>query len=297
MTQHEEDVVSSSLFSMDSVLGFIKRGNKSSHKIANLLNKMGRIELSNQIESWKREKIFLFYNQSLEFFRNRVNFITECIENESLKNKEILDTLLRGLIEIYCRILFLSNSSDEEQLKRIIWQELYISALSDTDLTSNHSLRAGISVNYRILKNIKVSLPEFKEIRQIVQESLRKMSENKDLRSWKTKYIFPSVRKTIKDNLDETVEPIMSKHQLNKIYSMMSEQIHSNFYLEYGIFDSGDTEKYRIISFLVLIYLKFLYEIARKARAESDVEKLIQELKEFKIDYLRLWGFSKQFVK
>ncbi|MHA1919045.1 MAG: hypothetical protein ACTSWX_04805 [Promethearchaeota archaeon] len=294
--QHEGDFASPSFFSIESVLNFIKECNESSRSLAKSLHKIGRIELTNQMESWKRIKIFLFYNQSLEFFRNRVNFITECINTESLKNKEILDTLLRGLIEIYCRILLLSNSDDEEQLKRIIWQELYISALSDTELKSNKSLSSGISNNYEILRNINVPLPEFQEIRRIVQESLRKMSDNNKLRCWKREYGFPSVRKTIRDYLDETQEPKISKYQLLKIYSMESEQIHSNFYLEYGILDSGDTEKYRIISFLALIYTKFLFEIAKKARVEKDVEKLIQELKKFTIDYLRLWDLSKQFA-
>ncbi|MFW6173333.1 MAG: hypothetical protein ACOC5T_06265 [Elusimicrobiota bacterium] len=294
--QHEGDFASPSFFSIESVLNFIKKCNESSYNLANSLHKMGRIELTNQMESWKRIKTFLFYNQSLEFFRNRVNFITECINTESLKNKEILDTLLRGLIEIYCRILFLSNSNDEEQLKSIIWQELYISALSDTELKSNKSLSSGISNNYEILRNINVSLPEFQEIRRIVQESLHKMSDNNKLRRWKREYGFPSVRKTIKNYLDETQEPKISKYQLLKIYSMVSEQIHSNFYLEYGILDSGDKEKDRIILFLAPIYIKFLFEIAKKVRAKKDIEKLIQEFKKYAIDYLRLCDLSKQFA-
>ena len=77
--------MNSILFSLTSVTDFIEKCNVSSQKIAHSLADIGKIELPNQMESWKRVKIYFFYNQSLEYFRNRVNFITECIEKESLK--------------------------------------------------------------------------------------------------------------------------------------------------------------------------------------------------------------------
>ena len=285
--------MSLNLFSMTSVLRFLEKCNKFNQEISKSLAKIGGIELPNQMESWKRAKIYSCYDQYLEFFRNRVDFIIECIEIKSL-NKEILETLLRGLIEIYCRILFLSNSSDEEKLKRIIWQELYICPLSGTELKSNKNLNALISRNYKILQDIKVTLPALPRIRRIVQESLQKISRNKELRKLEEEYSFPSVARIIRDNLDEREEPIISKYQLYSNYSRLSEQIHANPYLEYVNHNSKDTGKYRIIAFLLLIYLKFLREIAKKAKMERDIEELIKEASEFREDFLRLWGFSKQ---
>lgn len=278
---------------MTSVLRFLEKCNKFNQEISKSLAKIGEIELPNQMESWKRVKIYSYYDQYLEYFRNRVDFIIECIEIKSL-NKEILETLLRGLIEIYCRILFLSNSSDEEKLKRIIWQELYICALSDTELKSNKNLNALISMNYKILQDIKVTLPALPKIRRIVQESLQKISRNKELRKLEEEYSFPSVARIIRDNLDEREEPIILKYQLYSNYSRLSEQIHANPYLEYANYNSKDTGKYRIIAFLLRIYLKFLRETAKKAKMERDIEELIKEASEFKEDFLRLWGFSKQ---
>ncbi len=52
--------------------------------------------------------------------------------------------------------------------------------------------------------------------------------------------------------------------------------------------------KFRIIAFLLIIYLKFLLEIAKKAGMEKDIKSLVQEASEFKEDFLRLWGLSKQ---
>lgn len=285
--------MSLNLFSMTSVLRFLEKCNKFNQEISKSLAKIGGIELPNQMESWKRARIYSYYDQSLEFFIDRVNFIIKCIEIKSL-NKEILETLLRGLIEIYCRILFLSNSSDEEKLKRIIWQELYICALSDTQLKSNKNLNALISMNYKILQDIKVTLPVLPKIRRIIQESLQKISRNKELRELEEEYSFPSVARIIRDDLDEREEPIISKYQLYKNYSRLSEQIHANAYLEYVNHNSKDTGKYRIIAFLLLIYLKFLRETAKKAKMERDIEELIKEASEFKEDFLRLWGFSKQ---
>jgi len=61
--------MSSILFSMNSVLSFIEKCNKSNQNIVQSLAAIGRIELLNQMESWKRTKIYNFYNQSLEFFK------------------------------------------------------------------------------------------------------------------------------------------------------------------------------------------------------------------------------------
>lgn len=287
------DVLGLNLFSMTSVLRFLKKCNKFNQEISKSLAKISSIDLPNQMESWKRAKIYSYYDQYLEFFKNRVDFIIECIEIESL-NKEILETLLRGLIEIYCRILFLSNNSDEEKLKRIIWQELYICALSDTELRPNKNINVLISMNYRILQDIKASLPPLQEIRQIVQESLQKISRNRELRNLEKEYSFPSAARIIRDNLDEREEPIILKYQLYRLYSRLSEQIHADPYLEYTNHSSKDMGKFRIIAFLLIIYLKFLLEIAKKAGMERDIEDLVQEASEFKEDFLRLWGLSKQ---
>jgi len=145
-------------------------------------------------------------------------------------------------------------------------------------------------MNYDILQDIKVPLPAFPKIRRIVQESLKKMTRNKELKNLEHKYAFPTVAKIINDNLDEGEEPTISKYQLYKLYSRLSEQIHADFYLEYGKHNFKDTDKYRIIAFLLLIYLKFLREMAKKAKMERNIEEFVKEASEFKIDFLRLWG-------
>lgn len=219
------------IFSFESILNFIGKCNKLNHELIMSIDTIGNISIPNQFESLKRVKNYHFKKRTLEFFENRINFIIDCI-NKKVSSLDILGNLLRGLIEIYCRVLYLQKISEEERIKKLIWHDIYSSLLIDIQFSQN-SYQI-IKVDYELLKHINASLPPLLELKKIIQESLETLSTKNQLRTLEKEYTFKSVRQIVKEYFDEKEKPPISKYALYKIYSLYSEQIHSNLIIEAG---------------------------------------------------------------
>ncbi len=274
-------------FSWGFVIDFLKKCNELNKQINKEIIKKSKIAHSTEIETLKKRRINHFYIYALEFFENRINFIIDCTEKE-IPNIEILDNLARGMIEIYCRVLYLTKKRNEnEKIKRIIWHELYLCALMPINPTNDL-----IRQDYKILDSMglveprypligqseknEVKLPSISKIRETVQNSLKTVTKLNELRVWEKNFQFPKVSWVIKDLLDENEIPKISKYSLNKLYSIFSEQMHANIYLEHGNKIDKRHEKFRITSFLALIYLKILRETSKNANLEKSVIEFIQ---------------------
>ncbi len=287
-------MASSDFFSISKAIDFIKKCTQTAHELRSSLKKIGRFELINDLDSWKRSKIINYYSQSVGFFEGRVEFFLACLELEDKRiNRDILETLFRGLIEMYCRILFLLNNSEDENLKKIIWQELCVIGLSDYDIKRNQSIRNLTSINYRILKDMKIMVPSVGDLRCYFQNKLERKPKDKKIKKMEEAFKFPGVKEIIWNYLDEKEKPIISKFLLYKRYSELSEQIHSNFLMEYV--GPNPYSKYRILAFLIILYLKYLKAIAKRTHSEFKIDELIEERETFMEDYMKLWGFFKQF--
>jgi hypothetical protein len=287
-------MASSGFFSLTTAIDFIMKCTQTAQKLRSSLRKIGRIELADDLGSWKRSKIINYYAQSVDFFEGRVDFFLACLELEDERiNRDILETLFRGLIEIYCRILFLLNNDEDEKVKKIIWQELYLIGLSGIDAKQHESINSLISINYRILEDMNIEMPNVNAIKLYVQSKLEHRPKDRKIEKIEKAFKFPGVREVIWKYLDEGEEPAISKYLLYKRYADLSEQIHSNFLMEYV--GSNPHSKYRILAFLMILYLKYLKAVGKITHSEAEIDALIIKRETFIPDYMRLWGFFKQY--
>lgn len=288
------------IFSFESILNFIDKCNKLNHELIKTIDTMGNISIPNQFESLKRVKTYHFKKRTLEFFENRINFIIDCI-NKKVSGLDILGNLLRGLIEIYCRVLYLQKINEEERIKKLIWHDIYSSLLIDIQF-SQQSFQI-IKDDYKLLKHINASIPPLQDLKKIIQESLKNLSTKNQLKKLEKEYKFKSVRQIIKEYFDEHEKPPISKYTLYKIYSLYSEQIHSNLIIEVGDTilskENKDCSKYNIIAFSIVIYIKHLCEIAKQIGEKNKAEELINEFedKNFSHAFLDLWKMHKYILR
>lgn len=283
------------LFSFDSVLNFEKKCINLSKDIIESIEKVGRLDLANKKDSFIRATILVFVKETLNFFIDRSEFIIEIINKKEIK-QEILRNLYRGLIEIYCRVLYMNNINDKEKIKRIIWRELYIVALMCRERNLSN-LPSIISLDYKIFKGIDVKFPEFKKFIDIVQNGLINLRDDKEFKKLREEFDFPSVRKVIKNHLNENEEPHISKVDMYYYYCIFSEQIHSNFNLEFS--NRKIDPKYQLTAWLILFHLKFLREVSRLINQHNEeVKNLVDEYNSnLKKQLVHLWHIDKQINK
>jgi len=275
------------VFSFNTAIDFEEKILLFSNELVNLIDKKGKIELPDPTESLVRVKILLFSRQSLKLFINRTEFILDYLKRENIEMEklEILRTLLRGLLEIYLKFVYLNNIREPERIKRIIWKELYVSALVIPKKESKM-----ISSNYAILNKFNINFPDFQEFSTLVQNYLKfDRTSMKELNKLRKDYDYPSIRNIIKECYHSRIneEPVMPEFFISYIYSVFSEQIHANQYFE-GI---GEINiRYQLLGFLTQIYLKFLKEITKLIKEEEEIDKLIEEWKKnIKPNFTELW--------
>jgi hypothetical protein len=281
--------------SAETGLDFLRRCNVTATRIEASIEKTGRLIILDNLLSWKRTKVLHYYSNALGFFVRRAEFFLDSIERGG-GYTDILETSFRGLIEIYCRILFLVNSGEDENLKKIIWNELYILGLSGSGVLRNGGVRLAASIDYKILTSLRVDVPNIEKFIRLIQKSLageQKDAEGKAFEKIKNKMGFPSVRSTIIKYLNEDAEPKITKYFLYRCYSTLSEQIHGNFLVEYA---GTRDRRSPAIALLILIYLRFLLEIARHLQSESEVSSLLEEFKDLRSDFGPLLNFSIEFA-
>ena len=197
------------------------------------LDKIGRIEIPDEIEGWKRARLYVYYSNGLDIFENRVKFILEAIDNR-MQRLDVIDQILRGMLELYCRFLFIVRSKEIDKFRRIIWQDLVTYCNLYVAPQKVSRLSSLLKVNYKILENMgeDTASLHIAAIKKELSISFSNMKETKNLRKIREKMGFPGIRKILVKYYDESEEPVILRKDLYRLYSRLSEQIHGNIYYE-----------------------------------------------------------------
>lgn len=257
------------------------------------LDKIGRIEIPDEIEGWKRARLYVYYSNGLDIFENRVKFILDAIDNR-MERLDVIDQILRGMLELYCRCLFIVRSEEIDKFRRIIWQDLVTYCNLYVTPQKASRLSSLLKVNYKILENLGEDIAnlDIAAIKKELSISFSNMKETKNLKKLREKMGFPSIRKILVKYYDESEEPVIARKDLFRLYSRLSEQIHGNIY--YEIPDSpAETAIFRILASVMLLQMKFHHEIASITRNDKDYENLLRQFKEIKPDFSHLWDLTK----
>lgn len=274
------------LFSFDTTISFLKKCAQELDRTRGYLSKIGTIEVPNPADSWIRAKIFNHISFSTLFFGQRLDLFLESFKNTKI-NLDILETLFRGLIEIYSRTLFILNSPEAEAVKKIIWQDIYIIGLSNPNLARYPEVKNTIRIDYSILRFLRAEIPPINVIRKNVQAWLKGDAIDKKIKAMLKTNRFPGVPQMIRQYHHENEVPIIPRYFLIRSYSELSEQLHGNFLME-G-FGGDQYSKYRIVAFLTLLTLKFMRTVSKKTRSEAEIDPLIKEFVEISVNYKELW--------
>jgi len=246
----------------------------------------------------KGAKIYSYYRDlknnylvnAIKFFNARAEFITDITSQKSVKKEklEILRTLIRGLMEIYSRILFIKNSDEKEVIKRIVGDTVYTAALLGNKISKP------VELAYEANQIAGHDLPEFEVLCEWVSASNSK-PESQDLRDFKRKFRFPPVKVVVNKYYQSGEESPIVKENFIYFYSIFSEQIHSNFYFEMNLKNDKYNPKYQLLAILIVIHLKFLKLTNELSGSNytNKIELLIKEFLEFRTKAFELWMVSK----
>lgn len=257
------------------------------------LDKIGRIEIPGEIEGLKRARLYVYYGNGLNVFENRVKFIMDAIDNR-MKRLDVIDQILRGMLELYCRFLFIVRSEEIDKFRRIIWQDLF--TYCNLYVTPQMARRFSplLQLNYKILENLgeDITTLDIATINKELSIYFSNMKETKSLKKLREKMGFPGIRKILVKYYDESEEPVIARKDLYRLYSRLSEQIHGNIY--YEIPDApADTAIFRILASVMLLQMKFHHEIALITRNDRDYDNLLRQFQEIKPDFSHLWDLTK----
>jgi hypothetical protein len=211
-----------------------------------------------------------------------------------MERLDVIDQILRGMLELYCRFLFIVRSEDIDKFRRIVWQDLvtYCNLYVTPQKASGFSPL--LQINYKILENLgeDVTALEIAIIKKELSTSFSNMKRTKNLKKLQEKMGFPSIRKILVKYYNESEEPLIAKKDLYLLYSRLSEQIHGNIY--YEIPDApAETAIFRILASVMLIQMKFHREISFITRSDRDYENLLRQFQEIKPDFSHLWALTK----
>ena len=279
--------------SIETPRHFLEFCRKFGEKAKTDLEKIGKIEMPNEIEGWKRTRLYVYYGNGLDIFENRVKFILDAIDNR-MKRLDVVDQILRGMLELYCRFLLVARSEELDKFRRIIWQDLVTYCNLYVTPQKASKLSPLMEINYKILENLgeDITTLEIAAIKKELSISYSNMKETKNLNKLRKKMGFPSIKKILVKYYDESEEPVIARKDLYRLYSRLSEQIHGNIY--YKIPDApAETAIFRILASVTLLQMKFLHEIALITRNDKEYENLLQQLKEIKPDFSHLWDLTK----
>lgn len=285
------------MISVDSAFKLLDSCKGFSRLVLTEINIIARIETSSRLEDWKRARLFNFYEQVISTFENRVDFILDIIKGD-IKRPDVLDQIIRGILEIYMRLLFIRKSSEIEKFRRIIWQDIMVFckfSSSPEFLKRIRQISPILRIDYGILKHLgeDISKLDISIIRHEILESDKNLKLTPIMRSLQDKMGFPSFRKILINYYDEHEEPIIPNIGLYQFYSRLSEQIHGNLY--YEIQDlSAEGGKYRILASVIMLQMKFLALVAKISRNEKDYDELLLSFKKIGPDFSFLWELSRK---
>jgi len=189
------------------ILSCLKFGEKA--KID--LEQIGKIEIPDEVEGWKRARLYVFYCQALSIFENRVKFVMDAVD-KGMGRLEVMDQILRGMLELYCRFLSIVRAEEIDKFRRIIWQDLITYCNLFVDPKHVRQVSPLLKINYKILKNIgeDVSSLDISIIKKEVTISYENMKETTNFRKLRERMEFPSVKRILLKYYDESEEPIIS---------------------------------------------------------------------------------------
>jgi len=255
--------------------------------------KIGSIALLKEIDEWKRARLFIYYNDLLDTFENRVKFILDTIKKR-MNRLDILDQIFRGLIELYCRLLFVVKSEEVEKFRKIIWKDLITYSNFSVPTQSAHQSSPLIRINYRILESLgeDISALDISVIKKELSDQYENMKESKKLKELIRRMNFPGVRRILLDYYDEKESPVILKKDLYRLYSRLSEQIHGNIYYELPDLPINNTI-FRTLATVILIQIKLYKEISTITHNEIEFLQLLKEFQSLNPDFSHLWYHAK----
>lgn len=290
------------IFSFKNTIYFIDDCLWESNRIKQNIGKRGSIEqrLFNSKKDILRIKKLSILEQTLKFFEDRAKFIKFAI---SANNKDIdigiLRTLLRGLIEIYCKVIYLAV--DERNIKYFIWEELQVLAKVSNYIdreTHNKSIKMG----YDVLNYLNIKLPCHVDLFKHFINHFETLGNNQIIKSYNEgkrkveKMKFPGIANIIKNHYKNDCKPNFSKEVLYNLYSDFSSQIHAGLF--YEGYPSG-TEKYQILGFLIIIYLKFSLKVSAILEIDTKNIQVLTENwdKNYHKDFYMLWEKHREIIE
>lgn len=283
-------------FTFDNAIEFAEDCNSVAGDILGFISRQGGLLLPDNPEIKIRDYKRSFVKNSLEFYTQRTRFQIFVLNQFHSAHPDIglepMRNILRGLLEKYCHLIYLS-ASGSENLAKYIWKEMkYIGYISNPDLHIDF-----FNAHHAILGSIKRGLPPNSEIWEMISKHKTDIAVRKKIRDFETDngLAFPSVKHIVDTYLDENEMPRITKESMYQRYGVLSEQIHGSIYFEN--FRVG-TAEYQIIGFLILIYLKFLKASCKLIEADiPSVPALISRFStNFSQDFLKAWEIRRQLT-
>lgn len=252
-----------------------------------------------------RRRLFLYYNQLVTaFFKNAI-FILDVIET-CKTDHEPLRSILRTLIELYARSLYLSNNSQQEQLKRVLGDTLWsLRTLSDNAdmVKQDRGLAKKEGLNLPTLKEM-----DFNAMKSNDDKKKAKELNKKFIKDWTFEGQFPvdnsrfDGKKLSVDNIlskyhDDALQIPISKKLLADLYSFTSSQVHGNTYL--NMVGIPVDPKYQLIFLVLTLQIRFSIAISNSELIRGDnlkIDELILEAKEEGIidNFSALWTIARK---
>jgi hypothetical protein len=272
------------IFTIDSVFDFEKKCLDRNKELLAWIDKKSQIITPNDMI---RPRLLVFYKQLGESFDCNSDFIVDALEkNDKL---EPIRNIIRTVIELYCRAIYLNNVTDEEKIRRVLALDAYTIALCEIDSEDSRWI---IRKGREIADSLRIPLPSMEKIQYLIKDGILCLGKSKGLNDFRREFLFPPVKQIIKQHLDEAQEPRIPKGILYKFYSLFSDQLHGNPYLGRHIHNM--TPRNQTLGLLIVLTLRFLREMSTLTGFPIDkTDSLILSWRNYYSKYfLDLWRFS-----
>ncbi|MDP2960726.1 MAG: hypothetical protein Q8N71_04815 [candidate division Zixibacteria bacterium] len=272
------------VFSINSVFDFEKRCLDAHKKILKWITDKQKIETPGDVI---RPRLLAFYKHLIELYIGNSEFIVESIQKDS--NLEPAGNIIRTIIELYCRAMYLNNVDEKEKIKKIIGIDLYTITLLNINTPASKYIT---DIDLKIAKSLNITLPTIKELQEWIKEGIIDLRKSKELNDFRNNFFFSSVKKIVRNYLNEAEEPRIPKSFLYKYYLVLSDQIHGNPYL--GQDKPTLSPRNRILGLLIVIHLRFLKEVSTLTNFPMEEFNSLVETwkKDLLRNFLDLWKFT-----
>lgn len=265
------------IVSFEILKSIVEEASQLAKSLQGKIHAIGSVELPDKKANHLRVYRNVFLKDSVCFFKKRADFINKYLDLVGVEEVANLKNFYRPLIEVYCHILYFKNSrdTDEQKIKKIIWEDLYTSAMVSRGEFPPAPVKIKLDMSLNLLRMIGENI-DYLEILRAVKEYLQ--TSNKKLLNKLEKdhaFSFPPVGQIVREFHDDATKPNLAKADVLQFYSLLSEQLHVNFYMENAI---STNMKHRLRIQLIQYYLRFLKEIYELLGInEDDIAQLISK--------------------